>query len=228
MRYAFGECILDTDTRQVSRAGRPMHLGPKAYDLLHVLMAARPKVLTKFDLFERVWPGTSVSESSLSTVIAELRDALGDPAREARYIRTAYGVGYAFTARVMVLDDVVTPAPIAQTSRFWLVWGRREFELTIGVHLAGRARDAQISIDDPAVSRYHARVVVSPAGVATVEDLGSRNGTFLNQQRLATIAPLHDGDTVSIGPIQLVVSVRPAEGTATIPALTHHVSDTAE
>jgi DNA-binding winged helix-turn-helix (wHTH) protein len=228
MRYAFGECILDTDTRLVSRAGRAMHLGPKAYDLLHVLLAARPKVLTKFDLFERVWPGTSVSESSLSTIMAELRDALGDPAREARYIRTVYGVGYSFTARVTVLDDAPLHAAMGPPSCYWLQWGTREFELQPGVHLAGRARDAQVTIDDPAVSRYHARIIVSPSGVATVEDLGSRNGTFLNGQRLATVAPLHDGDKVGIGPIELVLSLRPSEGTATIPALTRRAGDTGE
>lgn len=220
MRYAFGECILDTDTRQVSRAGRLVHLGPKAYDLLHALLETRPKVLTKIDLFERVWPGTSVSESSLSTVVAELRDALGDPAREARYIRTVYGVGYGFVARVTVLDASSEVSSPTLDLTCWLMWGNREFELAPGTHLAGRARDAQVSIDDPAVSRYHARIVVAARGVATVEDLGSRNGTYLNGQRLAAVAPLHEGDRVRIGPVELVVSIRSSEGTATIPALT--------
>jgi CRP-like cAMP-binding protein len=73
VRYAFGDCILDSDARQVYRGGCAVHLGPKAYELLRVLLAARPRVLSKIELFGQVWPETAVSESSLSTVVAELR-----------------------------------------------------------------------------------------------------------------------------------------------------------
>jgi DNA-binding winged helix-turn-helix (wHTH) protein len=218
VRYAFGDCILDPDTRQVCRAGRLVHLGPKAYELLQVLLAARPRVLSKIEIFERVWPETTVSESSLSTVVAELRDALGDVAREARYVRTVYGFGYAFAAKVTELSTEPAPLPASQPVRCRLLWGDRTLELSEGPHLIGRAPEALISIDDPAVSRAHARIAVAD-GVVTVEDLGSRNGTTRNGQRLSTVALLWDGDVIGIGPVQLRLSLTTAEGPSTLATL---------
>jgi len=215
VRYAFGDCILDSDTRQLCRAGRVKHLGPKAYELLQVLMAARPRVLSKIEIFERVWPGTSVSESSLSTVVAELREELGDTAREAQYIRTVYGYGYAFAAKVTALAQVAEPAAESPRGCCCLFWGDRQIDLVDGVHVIGRASDALVTIDDPAVSRHHARVTVAQ-GVLTLEDLGSRNGTTRNGQRLTAVALLADGDTIGIGPVRLRVAMGPADGAETL------------
>src|SRR5512138_1283336 len=64
VRVRFGECTLDSDTRELSRGGEPVHLEPKAYRLLELLMAARPKALSKRDLQEELWPKTYVSERS--------------------------------------------------------------------------------------------------------------------------------------------------------------------
>jgi DNA-binding winged helix-turn-helix (wHTH) protein len=215
VRYAFGDCILDPDTRQVYRAGALVHLGPKAYELLQVLLAARPRVLSKVEIFEKVWPETAVSESSLSTIVAELREALGDVAREARYVRTVYGFGYAFAARVTELPPEPAATPVAPRARCRLIWGERTIDLTEGTHLVGRVPDALVSIDDPAVSRTHARITVADA-VVTVEDLGSRNGTWRNGQRLAAVALLADGDVIGIGPVRLRLSITTGEGPSTV------------
>jgi hypothetical protein len=66
------------------------------------------------------------------------------------------------------------------------------FELRPGEHVLGRSEEAQVRLDAPGVSRRHARVVVTDDG-ATIEDLASKNGTFVGEQRLAGPTALHDG-----------------------------------
>ena len=67
----------------------------------------------------------------------------------------------------------------------------------------GRDPDVAISIDDPCVSRHHARIVVG-SGRTGVEDLGSKNGTWRNGRRIASLEALSDGDEIRIGPAVLV------------------------
>jgi pSer/pThr/pTyr-binding forkhead associated (FHA) protein len=62
----------------------------------------------------------------------------------------------------------------------------------------GRGDEAEIRLDDPYASSRHAQLVLQ-AGVVVLEDLGSTNGTYLNEERLQGPAPLHDGDRVRIG-----------------------------
>lgn len=220
MRCSFGDCVLDSDTRQLFREGELVRLGPKAYDLLQTLIAGRPKVLSKLELYRRLWPGTAVSESSLSTVVAELRDALGDSARDPRYIRTVYGFGYAFVAKVTLTEATAPPEPPPSATTLHLRGNGRHYTLGPGTHIVGRLADAAVAIDNPAVSRQHARIVVS-VGAATIEDLGSRNGTYRNGQRLSGIATLESGDSLGFGPDVLfhVNAIRPKDGAETVTAM---------
>jgi two-component system, cell cycle response regulator len=71
--------------------------------------------------------------------------------------------------------------------------------LLIEVNVIGRGKECSIRVDDPGISRTHARVVRQSAGGYTIEDLGSRNGTLINGHRVTRQA-LSDGDRVSIGP----------------------------
>ena len=75
-----------------------MPLARKAFDFLEVLVSERPRALSKEQIRDRVWPRTVVSESTVNGLLGELRAALGDDAREPRYIRTVHGFGYAFVA----------------------------------------------------------------------------------------------------------------------------------
>ncbi len=100
MRTLFGEFILDDSTRQLTGSRGEVHLSPKAFQLLSMLIEARPKAIAKRDLHERLWPSTFVSEGGLASVIGELRSALGDDAREPRFIRTVFAFGYSFCAEV--------------------------------------------------------------------------------------------------------------------------------
>ncbi|MEK6636400.1 MAG: sigma 54-interacting transcriptional regulator [Planctomycetota bacterium] len=71
------------------------------------------------------------------------------------------------------------------------------------ITIIGRASTTDIRLDDPMVSRHHARISKSNNGYI-VEDLGSRNGVFLNDERIAAPYPLTNGSKVCIGPYTLV------------------------
>src|SRR5215510_7000746 len=120
MRARFGEFIVDLETRQLLRgADHPIHLTPKAYQLLVLLVEAQPRALSKDELQQGLWPSTFVDEANLSVVVAELRSALGDDARQPRYVRTVHGFGYAFAATVLRDRGVITELP-AQSGSWWL------------------------------------------------------------------------------------------------------------
>src|SRR5688500_14386017 len=96
MQARFAEFVVDTDTREVLRRGVPLHLSPKAFELLVKLIESSPRALEKARILELVWPGTYVSEGTVAAVVSELRSALDDDPQQPRYIRTVYGFGYAF------------------------------------------------------------------------------------------------------------------------------------
>jgi WD40 repeat protein/DNA-binding winged helix-turn-helix (wHTH) protein len=96
MSLVFGQFALDQERRQLLRAGEPVPLEPKAYELLSLLLVRRPRVLSKAQIRDVLWPGISVGDTSLARLVWKLREALGDDAEQPRFIRTAHGVGYAF------------------------------------------------------------------------------------------------------------------------------------
>jgi len=97
MEVRFAECAFDSERRQVFRAGQEVHLSRKAFDLLGILIASQPRVVSKSELLERLWPATFVVEGNLSNLVAEVRSALQDDAQNPRFVRTAHGLGYAET-----------------------------------------------------------------------------------------------------------------------------------
>ncbi|MEZ5293147.1 MAG: winged helix-turn-helix domain-containing protein [Vicinamibacterales bacterium] len=208
MRFLFGPFVLDPDARQLTRGSDVLHLTPKAFDLLAALVATRPRVLTKGDLQARLWPETYVSDANLSNLVAEVRAALGDDARAPAFVRTAYGSGYAFCATVREQ----TASDDASAVLGWFEWSDRRIPLTAGTHVVGRDEGAAIRLDHVTVSRGHARVVVNKAG-ATIEDTGSKNGTFRQGVRLVAPAPLADGDTIAIGSVVMTYRARGVAGT---------------
>lgn len=109
MAVQFSDVIFDGSRRQLHRAGRPLHVSPKAFQLLGILIGRRPSAVSKTDLQEELWPGTFVTEGNLASLVAELRAALGDDAKNPRYIRTVYGFGYSFEAAVEEVSPAVDP-----------------------------------------------------------------------------------------------------------------------
>ncbi len=202
MRLAFGDCIFDSGTREVSRGGKLAPVSPKAFRLLEILAERRPNAVSKEELYRLLWPDTFVSEVNLANLVVELRAALGDNARAPRILRTVPRFGYAFAA-----DAAAAPkkAPARSSAPFTcrLVWGPREIALDPGENLIGRDRDSVIWIDDASVSRRHARIVIDDSG-ALLEDLGSKNGTFVRGRRIQKPARLADRDVIKIGPASMV------------------------
>jgi WD40 repeat protein/DNA-binding winged helix-turn-helix (wHTH) protein len=105
MSFWFGDFELDQERRQLLRAGEPVPLEPKAYELLSLLLERRPKALSRAQIRDVVWPGTSVSESALAVAVNGIRHALGDDARQPRFIRTVHGFGYAFCGEAQTAGD---------------------------------------------------------------------------------------------------------------------------
>jgi DNA-binding winged helix-turn-helix (wHTH) protein len=200
-RVGFGPFVLDTGRRQLLRGEDAIHLTPKAFHLLTRLVAASPVAVSKEDLQELLWPSTFVDEANLSVLVAELRAALGDEARHPRYIRTVHGFGYAFASAV---TEPPRAAP-GMRSHWWLVSEKDQFRLDPGEVIVGREPAAGICIDNGSVSRRHARVIVEPAAV-TVEDLGSKNGTWVDGARVTGPTVLRDGTEVRFG--SLVMHLR--------------------
>ena len=213
MRLTFGDCVFDSGTHEVIRGGLASPLPPKAFALLDLLIARRPNAVSKEEIHERLWPGTFVTDASVANLVAELRAALGDDARQPRIIRTVHRYGYSFRA------DVRDAAPSAPSSlrrvACRILWDGREFRLGEGENLLGREEGVAVCIDDSSVSRRHARILVTAHG-AMLEDLRSKNGTKLRGEKIREAMPLSDRDVIQIGPASLVFRIhRPTDSTET-------------
>jgi DNA-binding winged helix-turn-helix (wHTH) protein len=205
MRLLFGNFTIDDDTRQLLREDRAVHLSPKAFDLLTILLSARPRALTKTELHARLWPDTFVSDANLAMLVAEIRSALGDNARTPRFVRTVQRHGYAFHGSA---TDVAHSTTLQRGAglKYWLLAPLRQIWLTAGENVVGRDPGVQVWLDSASVSRRHARITVEGDRV-TVEDLNSKNGTRVGGSQISTPLPLADGDEVRFGTISLTFRI---------------------
>src|SRR5262245_6487291 len=136
MRTRFLQFIVDTETRQLLSDGTEIHLSPKAFDLLCVLLSRRPNVVGKEELLRQVWPKSFVEEANLNVLIGEVRRAVNDNAQSPRCIRTVHGVGYAFCGSVV--DDESMPTKRVPRTKYWLTTKDRQFPLNEGENIIGR------------------------------------------------------------------------------------------
>jgi DNA-binding winged helix-turn-helix (wHTH) protein len=210
LKFRFGEFLLDTDSRQLFKEGAEVHLQPKTFELLELLVRTRPKALSKQHIRGQLWPDTVVGEASLTVAVAELRAALGDDAKEPRFVRTVYAFGYAFGGEAEAEGARGTPAGGVAPR---ILWEKRVIPLVEGENVLGRDEDATVRIDAPGVSRRHARIRVS-GGEATIEDLGSKNGTYLADGEPPITGPtsLPDDSRFRLGRVLLVFRSSPEAG----------------
>jgi DNA-binding winged helix-turn-helix (wHTH) protein len=203
MGVRFAEFVFDSGSRELRGRDRPCRLSPKAFECLGALLERRPQAVSRAHLQDRLWPKTFVAETSLRRVIAEIRAALGDDESRPRFIRTVRGFGYAFCGAAEE-EGAGQRAEGAAACR--LEWGKREIPLREGENILGRTDDAVAWIDSPRVSRRHARIMVS-AGKASIEDLGSKNGTCVSGRRMDRPTPLEGGDQIELGPVLMTFRV---------------------
>ena len=199
MRFRFGEFTLDDGERRLLRGSAAVHLSTKAFELLQLLVSRRPEAVSKRQIQDRLWPETFVSEGNLATLVSEIRKALGEGGRGPSHLRTVFGYGYAFDAKVRE----EAPAAGIGSQRHFLVWDRQELDLSEGTTWIGREADADVRVDHPSVSRRHARIEVA-GDWATLEDLGSRNGTWCRDRRVEGRVALKDGDEIRVGTVSVV------------------------
>jgi DNA-binding winged helix-turn-helix (wHTH) protein len=197
MRVRFGSFEFDTATRELLLAGQPVHLSPKSFDLLQILVERRPALVTKTELQDRLWPDSVVLEANLGNAVAEIRKALGDDSRSPTFVWTVSRRGYRFSADVEIVG-APTPERAPGALTWWLVWKDTILPLSEGDNVVGRNPNSGIWINAGSVSRVHAHIVIA-GGRATVEDRRSTNGTFVNGARIASRHPLVDGTRVTFG-----------------------------
>ena len=212
MRVAFGPFVFDAPARQLTGPRGRVHLPPKAFDLLQLLLERRPAVVTKTEVQERIWPDTFVLDANLNVLVADIRRALGDDPKAPAFIRTAHGRGYAFSGSV---SEAPTERPegaqaAARVPWCWLSWRDAVRPLVAGENVIGRDPGCAVWIDARGVSRRHAVVAVDARG-ATVRDLGSTNGTFVGGHRVGGTHALSDGDTLVLGGESLTFRLWSAE-----------------
>jgi len=197
MKLTFADFSLDAATRELLQGGRVLHLSPKAFDLLVLLLERRPGVVDKETIREKLWPGTNVVDANLNNLASEIRSALGDDSQQPRFVRTVHRVGYAFCGAVEVPAE-----PGSSPGRMFLVWGERRILLTAQTQTIGRDPECAIWVDVPGVSRRHARIRLeqaSASAVAVIEDLNSTNGTFVDGKPVSKPGTLADGQVIKVG-----------------------------
>jgi len=177
--------------------------------VLILLVSRRGALVGRKEIRESLWgPRVFVEhDSAINTAVRKIRHALDDDADKPRFVETVVGKGYRFIASV-----VHRPRPDPRRDLFpshSVLRGKQEFILENGDNLLGRDPSAQVRVDHPSVSRRHAKIVLR-SGRATLEDLKSRNGTFVNGRRLAAPTELGHGEVIGLGPITLTFVVRSA------------------
>jgi DNA-binding winged helix-turn-helix (wHTH) protein len=195
--FRVGDWLVEPTLNRLSRGDRVVRLDLKAMELLVFLAGHAGEMLSKQRLVDSVWQVEAIADGTLTHAVAQLRKSLGDNARSPTYIETIPKRGYRLIAPVRT-SEVATTSLRPAASRFRLAAHDGETALVEGENLIGRDRAASIRVDCPGVSRRHARIFVD-GDTAILEDLGSKNGTFLAGRQLVRPTPLAHGDEIRIG-----------------------------
>ena len=202
----FGPFELDFVTGELLRAGLKQHLQIQPFRVLAQLVKRSGELVTRDELRHALWPDDVFVdvEHGLNVVVAKLRRTLGDGVETPHYIETLERRGYRFLAPVEFLDGAPANEATPPPRRMYVYAGEQQFALGAGLHLVGRDPFSAVWVDSKAVSRRHASLAVNGDGVV-LTDLGSRNGTFVNGQRITSPVTITEADEVSLGTVRLVV-----------------------
>ena len=192
--FRFDQFCFDCDQKALLRGGEPVRLTPRAFRLLELLLLRRPKAVSKRDLLDHVWSGHIVEEANLKTLVLEIRTALEERGGRPEVVRTVYGYGYAFVGEVEEAEGTASAAIVS------VRWNVHSVLLPLGAHLIGRRPDCAVSIEDPSVSRVHARLEITRDEIR-IEDLHSKNGTFIDGRRITEPTTLLKRCEILIGEV---------------------------
>jgi DNA-binding winged helix-turn-helix (wHTH) protein len=199
-----GAFAFDAERRQLIGGGGTLALSTKEFELLALLVSKRPSAVSKDDIQDVLWPRTIVTETSLTTLVKELRTKLGQEGREGP-IRTVHGFGYALE------DDGAAPVEAAAPR---LLRGTAGIRLDSPELILGREPGLPGTIEDASVSRRHARLRWDGTRVF-LADLGSKNGTFVKGVRVSEPVALEDGDEIRLGLVSFVYRAPRSAGAST-------------
>jgi DNA-binding winged helix-turn-helix (wHTH) protein len=211
--FLLDDWIVRPSRNRLERDAETVHLEPKVMDLLIYLAARAGQVVPKTHLIDEVWRTEFIADSALTRAVGELRRALGETARDPRYLETITKRGYRLIAPVEYLGEPPTPKTEETTVVPCAVMvGEREVLLEAGENIVGRDVTATVRIDSTDVSRRHARIIVDGDG-ASIEDLGSKNGTSVWGRSITGPTRLRDGDRIGVGGELLIFRRLPALAT---------------
>jgi len=207
MSYRFGTFVYDPVERVLWGDGVEVPLSHKSRELLALFLDNPRHLLTREKIVEKVWGDAAVTDDALRAQIAKLRRALGDAGDD--LVEMVRREGYRWNGDVQVEAEAAAPsrptksvAP-SDAPRFRLVLEDREVQLLEGQNVIGRDSQSALWLDHSSVSRRHAQVLVA-GGHARLEDLESKNGTFLNGRKISRSEPLANGDEIRIGAVRIV------------------------
>jgi DNA-binding winged helix-turn-helix (wHTH) protein len=228
--FRFGEFELDVDAYALRRSGQRIKLEKIPMEVLVLLVRKAGILVNRTEIQAAFW-GSDVfvdQDAAINTAIRKIRRALGDDAEHPRFVETVVGKGYRFIApletragelrlerRRVDADGRSSDGLDHRLPNYLVARGRRQFVLDQGENLLGRDPQATVYIDHPSVSRHHARISIHPAR-AVLEDLKSRNGTFLDGRHIEIPTEIHHGAIIGLGPITVTFMMVPASA-STLP-----------
>jgi DNA-binding winged helix-turn-helix (wHTH) protein len=202
--FLLDDWVVRPSQNRLERESESIHIEPKIMDLLVFLAGQAGQVVPKTRLIDEVWRTEFIADSALTRAVGELRRALGETARDPRYLETITKRGYRLIAPVEYLGE---PPTVEKTETLAIpcavMEGEREILLEAGENVIGRDVTATVRIDSTDVSRRHARIIVEGDG-ATIEDLGSKNGTSVWGRSITGPTRLRDGDRIGVCGVLLI------------------------
>lgn len=219
--FRFAEFELDIAAYALRHRDEPVKLERIPMEVLILLVERAGTLVERSEIQTRLWgPEVFVEhDAAINTAIRKIRHALGDDAARPRFVETVVGKGYRFIGSLESVTSLLQPGEPAADGRaehsarerplfprYSVTAGKQEFLLNSADTVLGREPSAGVYIDHPSVSRRHARISIESQG-AMLQDLGSRNGTFLNGRRIDGPAKIRHHDIIGLGPITLVFHV---------------------
>jgi DNA-binding winged helix-turn-helix (wHTH) protein len=224
--FSLEDWLVEPELNCVSNGETSVHLEPKAMEVLVCLAEHAGVVVPRQLLVDHVWSTEFITDSTLTHAVADLRRALEDDARAPRFIETIPKRGYRLVAEVGAggSASATTAKPrlrcgplavivgmsvrldngdVVDLGSHFLFLGDHEIPLPGRPIFFGRDQKADIQILAPEVSRRHARLDVD-SEIVVIEDLGSKNGTLVNDERIDHRRRLVSGDAIGIGPTTLI------------------------